>query len=57
MICLGIWALGLLIYTIFVRVSVPVLAGEVTYEKRFGNACRRTRPKARERHREGVRVP
>ena len=35
MVCLGIWALGLLIYTIFVRVSVPVLAGELTYEKRF----------------------
>ncbi|MHC4177553.1 MAG: hypothetical protein ACYSWU_08605 [Planctomycetota bacterium] len=34
-ICLGIWAFGLLLYTIFVRVSVPVLAGEVTYEKRF----------------------
>jgi molybdopterin-containing oxidoreductase family membrane subunit len=38
MICLGIWALGLLIYTIFVRVSVPVLAGEVTYEKRCGDS-------------------
>ena len=34
LICLGIWAFGLLLYTIFVRVSVPVLAGEVTYEKR-----------------------
>ena len=38
MICLGIWAFGLLLYTIFVRVSVPVLAGEVTYEKRFGHS-------------------
>jgi molybdopterin-containing oxidoreductase family membrane subunit len=37
LICLGIWALGLLLYTIFVRVSVPVLAGQVTYAKR----CRR----------------
>ena len=35
MICLGIWAFGLLVYTIFVRVSVPVLAGQVTYEKRM----------------------
>lgn len=34
LICLGIWALGLLIYTVLVRVSVPVLAGEVTYERR-----------------------
>lgn len=37
-VTLGIWAFGLLLYTIFVRVSVPVLAGEVTYEKRFGRA-------------------
>jgi len=43
LICLGIWAFGLLVYTIFVRVSVPVLAGQVTYENR--------------RPREGVRVP
>ena len=35
MICLGIWAFGLLLYTIFVRVSVSVLAGEVTYERRL----------------------
>jgi Ni/Fe-hydrogenase subunit HybB-like protein len=38
MVCLGIWAFGLLLYTIFVRVSVPVLAGEVTDEKRLGRA-------------------
>ena len=35
-VCLGIWAFGLLLYTIFVRVSAPVLAGEVTYETRLG---------------------
>lgn len=34
LICFGIWAFGLLVYTILVRVSVPVLAGELTYEKR-----------------------
>jgi len=34
-VCLGIWAFGLLVYTVFVRVSVPVLAGQVTYEKRL----------------------
>ncbi len=39
-VCLGIWALGLLIYTIFVRVSVPVLAGEVTFERRQECAAR-----------------
>ncbi len=38
LVCLGIWAFGLLLYTIFVRISVPVLAGEVTYERRWGAA-------------------
>jgi molybdopterin-containing oxidoreductase family membrane subunit len=33
LICLGIWAFGLLLYTIFVRTSVPVLSGELTYRK------------------------
>ena len=37
-VCLGIWAFGLLIYTVFVRVSVPVLSGELTYEKRFSRS-------------------
>ncbi|MEW6252743.1 MAG: sulfate reduction electron transfer complex DsrMKJOP subunit DsrP [Planctomycetota bacterium] len=32
----GIWAFGLLLYTIFVRISVPVLSGQLTYVKRFG---------------------
>ena len=36
MVCLGIWAFGLLVYTILVRVSVPVLAGQVTYARRAG---------------------
>jgi len=36
LICLGIWAFGLLVYTILVRVSVPVLAGQVTYVHRWG---------------------
>ena len=34
MVCVGIWSFGLLLYTVFVRMSVPVLAGELTYEKR-----------------------
>ncbi|MHB8972043.1 MAG: sulfate reduction electron transfer complex DsrMKJOP subunit DsrP [Pirellulaceae bacterium] len=44
LICLGIWAFGLLIYTILVRVSVPVLAGELTYQKRqeAANVARRS---------------
>ncbi|MCP5518635.1 MAG: polysulfide reductase NrfD [Verrucomicrobiales bacterium] len=39
MICFGIWAFGLLVYTILVRVSVPVLAGEVTFARRWGQAA------------------
>jgi molybdopterin-containing oxidoreductase family membrane subunit len=35
MVCFGIWAFGLLVYTVLVRVSVPVLAGQVTYETRL----------------------
>jgi len=30
LICLGIWATGILIYTILVRVTIPVLRGELT---------------------------
>ncbi|MBE7503944.1 MAG: polysulfide reductase NrfD [Verrucomicrobiales bacterium] len=37
LICFGIWAFGLLVYTILVRVSVPVLAGQVTYAHRWGS--------------------
>ncbi len=44
LICLGIWAFGLLIYTIFVRVSVPVLAGEVTFERRQNRSAGETAP-------------
>ncbi len=39
LVCLGIWAFGLLLYTIFVRISVPVLAGELTYAKRNARAA------------------
>ncbi|MHC4943595.1 MAG: sulfate reduction electron transfer complex DsrMKJOP subunit DsrP [Planctomycetota bacterium] len=31
-VCLGIWAFGLLMYTIFVRITVPVLTGRLTSE-------------------------
>jgi len=33
LICLGIWAFGALIYTILVRVTVPVLTGRLTFDK------------------------
>ena len=40
LVCLGIWAFGLLLYTMFVRMSVPVLAGEITYQKRYGRGVK-----------------
>jgi len=33
LVCLGIWAFGLLLYTIFVRITVPVLSGELTVDR------------------------
>jgi len=33
LITLGIWAVGLLVYTIFVRITIPVLSGELTYDR------------------------
>ena len=30
LICLGIWAFGLLCYTIFLRMAVPILQGRLT---------------------------
>ena len=30
LICLGIWAMGLLLYTIFLRMSVPILQGRLS---------------------------
>ena len=38
LICLGIWAFGLLLYTVFVRVTVPVLSGELTADSVAGAA-------------------
>jgi molybdopterin-containing oxidoreductase family membrane subunit len=35
LVTLGIWAGGLLIYTILVRVTVPVLTGRLTYDQTF----------------------
>ncbi len=38
LVTLGIWAGGLLLYTILVRVTVPVLAGRLTYDQAFAAA-------------------
>jgi len=37
-VCVGIWAFGLLVYTIAVRISVPVLSGKLTYAERLQEA-------------------
>ena len=33
LVCAGIWAFGLLLYTIFVRITVPVLSGRLTEDR------------------------
>jgi Ni/Fe-hydrogenase subunit HybB-like protein len=37
LITLGIWAGGLLLYTILVRITVPVLAGRLTHDQTFAS--------------------
>jgi len=32
LVCLGIWAIGLLMYTICVRITIPVLQGRLTID-------------------------
>lgn len=36
LVSLGIWAFGLLLYTVSVRMSIPVLSGELTYRRLYG---------------------
>ena len=36
LVTLGIWAFGLLLYTILVRVTVPVLSGRLTFDRPYG---------------------
>jgi len=33
LVCLGIWAFGLLLYTIFVRITIPVLSGRLSVDR------------------------
>ncbi|MCP3915774.1 MAG: polysulfide reductase NrfD [bacterium] len=35
LVCLGIWAFGLLLYTIFVRITIPVLSGRLTIDRDY----------------------
>lgn len=40
LVCLGIWAIGLMAYTIFVRITIPVLSGELTYDRMYHSDSR-----------------
>lgn len=46
LVTLGIWAAGLLIYTIAVRITVPVLTGRLTHDQEFNAATSLTPPPA-----------
>jgi molybdopterin-containing oxidoreductase family membrane subunit len=35
LVCLGIWAFGLLLFTIFVRITIPVLSGRLTIDTTY----------------------
>ncbi|MFO1077624.1 MAG: NrfD/PsrC family molybdoenzyme membrane anchor subunit [Planctomycetota bacterium] len=35
LVCLGVWAAGLLLYTIFVRITIPVLSGRLTVDSTY----------------------
>jgi len=38
LVSLGIWAFGLLVYTIFVRVTIPVLSGRLAHDRPYSGA-------------------
>lgn len=35
LVCFGIWAFGLLLFTIFVRITIPVLSGRLTFDQEY----------------------
>jgi molybdopterin-containing oxidoreductase family membrane subunit len=35
LVCFGIWAFGLLLFTIFVRITIPVLSGRLTFDQSY----------------------
>jgi len=43
LVSIGIWAFGLLLYTILVRVTVPVLSGTLVYDRPYGDAANSSR--------------
>lgn len=55
LVTLGIWAGGLLIYTILVRITVPVLSGRLTHDQHF-DVARSHRSPARKEPRDAAPV-
>lgn len=49
LICLGIWAFGLLAYTVFLRMSIPILQGRLTKASEGTDECRRVTSESKER--------
>jgi molybdopterin-containing oxidoreductase family membrane subunit len=56
LVCLGIWAFGLLVYTILVRVSIPVLAGRLTIDRLYHPDYSRLLKVANEHHHASAEV-
>lgn len=44
LVCLGIWAFGLMLYTIFVRITIPVLSGRLTIDREYAFERRELEP-------------
>ena len=47
LICLGIWAFGLLCYTVFLRMAVPILQGEISKANEPGSELQDTEAQLR----------
>jgi len=44
LVSIGIWAFGLLVYTILVRVTIPVLSGQLAFDRPYAEEPPRTTP-------------
>ena len=48
LICFGIWAFGLLCYTVFLRMAVPILQGKLTKDTEPGSDLKDSEVRLRE---------
>jgi Ni/Fe-hydrogenase subunit HybB-like protein len=46
LVCLGIWAFGLLLYSILVRITIPVLSGQLTHDRIYRFRRRHIAPRS-----------